>query len=808
MKDSALTRSGEIQILPQEVVDKIAAGEVVQRPVSVVKELVENALDAGATEVIVTVEKGGLAKITIADNGGGIRPQDLPLAATRHATSKLRTTEDFAHLCSFGFRGEALASVSMVSHLCITSRVPEVKVGYKLAYRGGKPLQSPKPTARKPGTTVLVEDLFFNLPHRKVLRPADEYNKILTVLQHYSILYAEQGIGLVCQKSGKKSTTDLNTSNAVAVLRSALDAGQANDDALRKLQLRATQQVIAQVFGSQLISHLQGFDCLRLKEEGSEEDRSVFVCRGLISTTTIHPLSKRTQLVLFINSRLVECNGLKRVMEDIYSEYTKIKPFLYLRLDVPPDTVDVNVHPTKKEVALLYLDEICKHISSQLRQTLSRAGQTFEQEDLSVQSRLSNPYKRKVSAICTDNAPSGMHLLASQQPGKKSAACKLIRTDQSTQVGALEPYLVQKSQSETPLSDKTYQNETPSSTSSSQHSSESLLDTSQLSTRAVQPHKLDCPLAKPSPDLDLTQPGIFAAISQQCICREGSTIADASLVQLPRMAISRPKRILATPCRYSSIRSLRKRVRKRSTSRLEKRLRTSCWVGVVSRQRSLVQVGEDLILMNHLEFSRQMFYQLALDRFGGGMNLAELGEGGQGAVDIQVIIAQALQLEEKVRSEEGRHELQQTRGLLTTSETNSALADQAATCLMDNSEMLEEYFSIAIEKDDLGRIMLKGLPVLLEGHCPQPHGLALFLLRLATEVDWSEERLCFHGVCRELGAYYSQLPSDNEALESFIRHTLFPAISTLTVPPTVLEEEGCFQSVTKLSKLFRVFERC
>ncbi|EEC49542.1 mutl-like protein 1 [Phaeodactylum tricornutum CCAP 1055/1] len=695
MEDSALTRSGEIQILPQEVVDKIAAGEVVQRPVSVVKELVENALDAGATEVIVTVEKGGLAKITIADNGGGIRPQDLPLAATRHATSKLRTTEDFAHLCSFGFRGEALASVSMVSHLCITSRVPEVKVGYKLAYRGGKPLQSPKPTARKPGTTVLVEDLFFNLPHRKVLRPADEYNKILTVLQHYSILYAEQGIGLVCQKSGKKSTTDLNTSNAVAVLRSALDAGQANDDALRKLQLRATQQVIAQVFGSQLISHLQGFD------------------------------SRGTQLVLFINSRLVECNGLKRVMEDIYSEYTKIKPFLYLRLDVPPDTVDVNVHPTKKEVALLYLDEICKHISSQLRQTLSRAGQTFEQEDLSVQSRLSNPYKRKVSAICTDNAPSGMHLLASQQPGKKSAACKLIRTDQSTQVGALEPYLVQKSQSETPLSDKTYQNETPSSTSSSQHSSESLLDTSQF-----------------------------------------------------------------------SIRSLRKRVRKRSTSRLEKRLRTSCWVGVVSRQRSLVQVGEDLVLMNHLEFSRQMFYQLALDRFGGGMNLAELGEGGQGAVDIQVIIAQALQLEEK------------TRGLLTTSETNSALADQAATCLMDNSEMLEEYFSIAIEKDDLGRIMLKGLPVLLEGHCPQPHGLALFLLRLATEVDWSEERLCFHGVCRELGAYYSQLPSDNEALESFIRHTLFPAISTLTVPPTVLEEEGCFQSVTKLSKLFRVFERC
>lgn len=162
-----------ISKLPQHVVDMIAAGEVVQRPSAVIKELLENALDAGSTKIIVDLEHGGLDKITITDNGSGIRKEDLKLAATRHATSKLSTVEDFERLETFGFRGEALASISHVSRkLSITTRTESDKVGYKQSYQNGKPIPSesspPKPCAKgHVGTTIIVEGLFYNVPLRR-----------------------------------------------------------------------------------------------------------------------------------------------------------------------------------------------------------------------------------------------------------------------------------------------------------------------------------------------------------------------------------------------------------------------------------------------------------------------------------------------------------------------------------------------------------------------------------------------------------------------------------------------------------------
>ncbi len=146
-----------------------------QRPVSVVKELLENSLDAGATHIVVHVEKGGLSKLSITDNGSGIAKRDLPLLATRHATSKLTSVDDFATLQTFGFRGEAIASTSMVSRLLtVTTRTADSSVAYTQSYQNGKPsTQNAKPCARTVGTTLVVQDLFYNVPHRQKVHPID-----------------------------------------------------------------------------------------------------------------------------------------------------------------------------------------------------------------------------------------------------------------------------------------------------------------------------------------------------------------------------------------------------------------------------------------------------------------------------------------------------------------------------------------------------------------------------------------------------------------------------------------------------------
>lgn len=810
---TAPSSQGCIQVLPQDVVDRIAAGEVVQRPSAVVKEVLENSLDAGSTEIVINAENGGLSKMVITDNGCGIGKFDLELAAQRFATSKLRTTEDFQSLCTFGFRGEALSSISMVARLSLTSRTAASPVAYTMSYRDGKPEKQPVACARKAGTTVTVLDLFYNVPHRrKSMRPTDEYAKILTAVQHYAIQYAGRGIGMVCQKStsGKKpskATIDLNSTNlsAVQALKAAKRKEGTEDseniENIENLCDQATKQVIAHVFGSQLGPYLHKFECKSEKDEesSSDEQQCSYTCTGYLSSPSFQT-SKRTQLVLFVNDRLVECNTLKHSLEDVYGNFTKAKPFLYLSLQVPPDQVDVNVHPTKREVAMLFVDDICKDISKHLRQALSEQSQDFAPASVSV---APNPYKRKLVEE-TSEVPSQ----SLQPPKKHIAPSKLIRTTRATQSGALEPFLVStQTQTQTAtMSQASSQSQSQSTESSStQSQGASQLSKSESQSVTSTQHAAGCPLATPS-DIDMSQPGAFAAAIARCTCTENPG-DDTLVLRLPRQAVLRPKKVLPTACTFSSVNNLRRGIQKGADSDLLKQLRGACFVGVVSRHRSLLQCGEDLVLLNHYDCARELFYQLALTQFGGGSTLAKLGKGGCGGVDIRAVIAQAVQLEDAIQQCTSEEEVSQLSGLLPVSETNKMLAEQASACLVAKAEMLYEYFSVVIEENDVGDIMLTGLPVLLEGYTPQIHALPMFLLRLATEVDWTEERPCFQGACRELAAFYAELPSDAD-LGPHIQHQIFPAITTLLIPHARLKEDGGFSTLTKLSKLYRVFERC
>lgn len=794
-------KGNKICTLPQEVVDQIAAGEVVQRPQSVVKELLENCLDAGSTQITVKVEKGGLGKLTIQDNGCGIPKADLALAATRHATSKLRSVQDFRSLETYGFRGEALASVSMVSQLTITSRTTDSPVGYTQTYRNGIPtLPQPRPGARKPGTTIVVENLFYNVPHRLRTyqkRESDEYNHISQVVQHYAMRYPHCGFCLERKHHQKGNLVDLNTSQISQVQR-IVDKKSKGMEILKEELVEATKAVIAHVLEPTVQSHLSHL------ESDQQANGDAFTYQGEIYFTSPTYQPKTSHFILFLNNRLVDLPVLKRSLEDVYSDFSKHqKPILVVAIAVPGGQVDVNVHPSKRQVALMYQDELCAALSRKLKEKLQALGQSFSSE--SVGPSINPPpsiKKRKVDALSPESNDESQEVppTSRTKSAKKTPPSQLIRTNKATQAGALEPFLVSTQPISGTPSSKDDDNE-PSMTQAPQGSTV----TSEGSDSTQAGHKSDCPLAT----LDVSEPGAFAI---QCTCAPSNMVSPAAVVLVKRPVI-RPKRVIPTKCTYASITSLRRRINKHLDQSIAKELRDACFVGVVSHFRSLIQCGERLVMLHHLELAKELFYQLALARFGGA-TLARLGDGGADAIDIETVITQALQLEDDLvlassddLSETNLVKISTQKALLTPNETNQQMAQQATTCLVDHADMLEEYFAIRIEKES-GRFFLTGLPVLLDGHSPQPHGLAIFLLRLATRVDWAEERPCFQGICRELGSYYALVPTSRAELERYVKHTLFPALSFLLLPHDRFQNDGSFTTMTKLSTLYKVFERC
>jgi len=346
--------------------------------------------------------------------------------------------------------------------------------------------------------------------------------------------------------------------------------------------------------------------------------------------------------------------------------------------------------------------------------------------------------------------------------------------------------------------------------------------------------------------MDLSQPGAFAAAASLCHCQPRAISSEQSdesniTVRLPRhqsaaLAVAgrsqklRLQRFAPTACTYASIQQLRKRKQKERSAELEKQLRTACFVGTVSHDRSLIQCSEALVLIQHYELARELFEQLALNRFGGGSGVAKLPGNDKDTaptwkqpddesppddsklravegIDIESIVGTFVQVEEILQNSPDPEAITLP---VTISDSNMCLAGQVASCLFQRADMLMDYFSIGIVEDG-NRRLLTGLPVLLEGYEPSPHGLPLFLLRLATEVDWTEEKACFSGVCRELGSYYAQLPStaSSEDHAAMVKHTIFPAVSTLLVPLEYMKNNpSYFATMTSLPKLYKVFERC
>ena len=304
----------DIQCLPRHVADLIAAGEVVERPASVAKELLENALDAGATAIVAEVQRGGLTYLRITDNGCGIAPQQLPTAFLRHATSKLRTAADLAAIGTLGFRGEALAAISAVSRVDIFTRQTGATAGASLHLEGGVPGQVEE-TGCPEGTTICVRDLFYNTPARMKFMKKDsaEGAAVSGIVQHLALSHPEVSFKLL-----RDGAEVLHTPGDGKLL-SAVYAAMGRDFALGLEEVRGC---------------------------GGDVQVAGYVTRPLNGHGT------RGRQLFFVNGRFVKSQLLSAALEEAYrNRLLKGKfPGCVLHLTLPEDRVDVNVHPAKTVV--------------------------------------------------------------------------------------------------------------------------------------------------------------------------------------------------------------------------------------------------------------------------------------------------------------------------------------------------------------------------------------------------------------------------------------------------------------------------
>jgi DNA mismatch repair protein MutL len=343
-----------IRILPEAVANKISAGEVVERPASVVKELLENSIDAGANRVEITVEGGGKRLIRIVDDGQGMTHEDALLAFERHATSKIRSADDLFEISTLGFRGEALPSIASVSRLVLETRHASENSGTHVQFAGGK-LRDVKEVAWPQGTSIEVRDLFYITPARRKFLKSEstELGHIATLATHYALAHPDKGFLL------SSLTNTILQVSPVANHRERL----------------------YQVLGGQMLEQLIEMAPVERRilpaypEPGNDaepaEEAPVIRVHGFVSRPEVQKLN-RNNIYFFVNRRLVRDRLILHAIGEAYRNILPagVFPVALIFLDIPPSEVDVNVHPSKIEVRFRHGSFVHDLVRDSIRQTL------------------------------------------------------------------------------------------------------------------------------------------------------------------------------------------------------------------------------------------------------------------------------------------------------------------------------------------------------------------------------------------------------------------------------------------------------
>lgn len=334
-----------IKILEKHIADKIAAGEVIERPISIIKELVENSIDAGATSITCEIKNGGKTYIRVTDNGCGIAREECETAFLRHATSKISTVNDLKGIKSLGFRGEALASIAAVTNAALITKTAESKTGCRLVLHGGETVEN-IPLGCPDGTTIIINDLFYNMPARREFLKSDgaESSLIIEFISEMALAYTNIRFQLINNGKILFSTTGdgnlKNTINSVYMQREYKDL----------IEISKTE--------------------------------AGYSIRGCISKPSLSRTTKKNQ-VYFVNGRVVKSAVMEKGISMGYKErlFEGRYPVAFIFLNVNPETIDVNIHPNKKEVRFHDEDSIVKIIENATVEALASQDAVIEVRD-------------------------------------------------------------------------------------------------------------------------------------------------------------------------------------------------------------------------------------------------------------------------------------------------------------------------------------------------------------------------------------------------------------------------------------------
>ncbi|KND03473.1 DNA mismatch repair protein MutL [Spizellomyces punctatus DAOM BR117] len=772
--DRAVYPVAHIKRLDENVVNRIAAGEIIHRPSNALKEMIENSLDAQATSIQITVKDGGLKLLQIQDNGVGIHKEDLPMVCERFATSKLECYEDLSNIATYGFRGEALASISHVAHVTVTTKTNDSPCAWRAFYSDGKLVPGkpgtsadPKPCAGNQGTQIVVEDLFYNVPtRRKALKSSsDEYNRILDIVHKYAIHNSR--VSFTCKKQGA-NTADIHTPSSAKTLDN-----------------------IRYVFGATIAKEL-----LEMEHTDSRWD---FKLEGLVSNANFS--TKKMIFLLFINHRSVDSSNLKRAVEAVYTEYLPrgTHPFVYLSLEIKPENVDVNVHPTKREVHFLNEDKIIQTVCEVLQSRLADANQS--------------------RTFYTQTFLPGAPPVSTPGPGSnkstKAPEHKLVRTDSRTRT--LDAFITHLPAPTAIPPNEIYQPEDAEEATRVEESSRKRL-------KIVDHLNQD------------TQVSTITTVEERTTTSVDEEEGDVNDVRPDRMSESNlaPHKIThkgrTVEVRLTSVLELRDEVRQSCHKGLTDVFAEHTFVGLVDDVLAIIQHQTKLYLVDYQNLSQELFYQLALQGFS-NFGFIQLSQ----PASIFDLVMIALEAED-------------TSAWPNDMMSKEEIAEECRKILVERRDMLLEYFSFHVS--EAGEIL--SLPVLLRGYVPNVDKLPLFLLRIGSEVDWDAEKPCFEGFSRELGLLYALEPSiplepssgwndgdeqghhhtvpmvigladrskssqgdsskqANEAMAAYrwvVQHVVFPALKEHFVAPQAMAGDGTIVQLANLPDLYRVFERC
>eukprot|EP00178_Gracilaria_changii_P016145 TRINITY_DN456_c0_g1_i1.p1 TRINITY_DN456_c0_g1~~TRINITY_DN456_c0_g1_i1.p1 ORF type:complete len:803 (+),score=97.03 TRINITY_DN456_c0_g1_i1:5603-8011(+) len=797
LSDVPIERKGCIHKLPEDVINLIAAGEVVVRPSAALKELLENSLDAGASSITVSAKEGGLKLLQVVDNGKGISKEDMPLLCERFATSKISTFDDLETVSTFGFRGEALASISHVARLSVVTMTADSEVAFKASYLDGA-LKSPLvETAGVIGTTITVEDMFYNLPtRRKALKSSsEEYRAIVDVVTKYSIKYPE--VAFICKRQQKPSSR----------LSGVAD--------FRTPPASTSESNIRAGFGS------LANETFSVNVDVKDAKAKVF----LIATRATFNM-KRGVFVLFINGRLVDCLPFRKAIWGLYSAFLPKNryPFVYADLTMDQRDIDVNVHPTKKEVRFLHEVSIVAAVVEALSKQLKRAesSRMFSTQNVSLM--------RTSASQCILRPVEGEEV-----PGSNSDHVDSLKQDPNPYLlTGSSPEEVSKEHTEggkrgrrsidpKPVIEICEDGREPKDILTEGDVSPRLPPkrkpgqtylSLQKKPRGFDPRPSSSP-SKPVYAKDKVRTGSDAPVGLYDVflaTQEAKTAAVG-------IQAHRRRRPDAIPL-LTSVENLLEETRRDSHPGLSQILQEHQFVGVASSQFVLLQHKTKLLLADITSLMRQLVYQQTLIRF------ADMEAFGLNPpAPIMKLLANYIST---------------NPACLTTRRIN---AESCAMILLEKGAMLSEYYGLSMEGETPQTLTLKTLPLIIPDVLPDLRFLGSFLYHLAADTDWSAEEPCFRDVSLAFaewyGSHWNPMPDtseltnpdylleinprsnlrdiplepsragiDDKRRKWVIRHVLFAAMRTNYYPPKKFFTNRVLREITTTSRLYKVFERC